>query len=72
MERLTISVSEEFAEELAALMQNQCYDNRSEAVRDLARIRPKQATIQGNMAGECVATLSYVYNHRAPVNYPSG
>jgi Arc/MetJ-type ribon-helix-helix transcriptional regulator len=37
MERLTISASDEFADELSAFMQRRGYDNRSEAVRDLAR-----------------------------------
>ena len=38
MERITISVSDEFAAELAAFMASERYDNRSEAVRDLARL----------------------------------
>jgi metal-responsive CopG/Arc/MetJ family transcriptional regulator len=38
--RLTISVSDGFAAELAAFMKSNNYDNRSEAVRDLARLAP--------------------------------
>ena len=37
MERVTISMSDEFAAELALFMASHHYDNRSEAVRDLAR-----------------------------------
>jgi CopG family nickel-responsive transcriptional regulator len=64
MERLTISVSEEFAAELAAFMRSRGYDNRSEALRDLAGLGLKQARTEGDGAGECIATLSYVYNHQ--------
>ena len=63
MERITISVSDEFAAELAAFMESHGYDNRSEAVRDLARLGLKKARIDHSVAGACVATLSYVYNH---------
>lgn len=64
MERLTISMSEEFAAELASFMDKHGYDNRSEAVRDLARIGLTQAMVRAGV-GECVATLSYVYDHRS-------
>jgi CopG family nickel-responsive transcriptional regulator len=63
MERLTISVSDEFAAELAAFMESHNYDNRSEAVRDLARRGLERARIDDRISGECVATLSYVFNH---------
>ncbi len=63
MERLTISMSDEFAAELAAFMADNHYENRSEAVRDLARLGLKQSRIDRGMAGECVATLSYVFDH---------
>ncbi len=63
MERITISVSDEFAAELAAFMESERYDNRSEAVRDLARLGLKRARIDHSISGDCVATLSYVFNH---------
>ena len=63
MERLTISMSDEFASELALFMATNHYDNRSEAVRDLARQGLRQAHLYNGAAGECVATLSYVFNH---------
>ena len=62
MERITISVSDAFAAELAAFMESERYDNRSEAVRDLARLGLKHARIDKNISGDCVATLSYVFN----------
>ncbi len=64
MERVTISMSDEFAAELAAFMRANHYDNRSEAVRDLARLGLKRTRADDGAAGECVATLSYVFNHR--------
>jgi CopG family nickel-responsive transcriptional regulator len=63
MERITISVSDEFAAELAAFMESEHYDNRSEAVRDLARLGLIQARGDRGIAGDCVATLSYVFDH---------
>ncbi len=63
MERVTISMSDEFAAELAAFMTANHYDNRSEAVRDLARLGLEKAKLDSGQAGDCVATLSYVFNH---------
>jgi CopG family nickel-responsive transcriptional regulator len=63
MERITISVSEEFAAELASFMERNRYENRSEAIRDLARLGLNQARADHVAGNECVATLSYVYNH---------
>lgn len=63
MERVTISMSDEFAAELAVFMVNNHYDNRSEAVRDLARQGLRQVHVYEGAAGECMATLSYVFNH---------
>jgi len=63
VERITISVSDEFAAELAAFMDRGHYANRSEAVRDLARLGLTQAGNDQRAAGDCVATLSYVFDH---------
>jgi CopG family nickel-responsive transcriptional regulator len=63
MERVTISMSDDFADELAAFMAAHHYDNRSEAVRDLARLGLRQTQFGSGKKGECIATLSYVYNH---------
>jgi CopG family nickel-responsive transcriptional regulator len=63
MERVTISMSDEFADELASFMAAHHYGNRSEAVRDLARLGLKQAKLDSAIAGDCIATLSYVFNH---------
>ena len=63
MHRVTISVSDEFAEELDRFMRENGYDNRSEAVRDLARTGLDRASEEAANAGECVASLLYVFDH---------
>jgi CopG family nickel-responsive transcriptional regulator len=63
MERVTISMSDDFAAELTVFMASNHYDNRSEAMRDLARRGLRQARLHDGAAGECIATLSYVFNH---------
>jgi CopG family nickel-responsive transcriptional regulator len=63
MERVTISMPDDFAAELAAFMDDNHYENRSEAVRDLARLGLKQSRIDRGVAGPCIATLSYIYDH---------
>ncbi len=65
MERLTISVSDEFAAELSEFMRRRGYENRSEAVRDLARAGLSQAMLQDAPERECVAVFSYVFSHQS-------
>jgi CopG family transcriptional regulator, nickel-responsive regulator len=60
MERVTISMSDAFAADLAAFMAGNSYENRSEAVRDLTRLGLERARVERELGGECVATLSYV------------
>ncbi len=64
MERVTISMSDDLADELSGFMDTHHYANRSEAMRDLARLGLRHARIEAAADGECVATLSYVFNHR--------
>ena len=64
MERVTISMSDEFAAELSAFMDSAGYTNRSEALRDLARLGLQHARLNADSGGECFATLSYVFNHQ--------
>jgi CopG family transcriptional regulator, nickel-responsive regulator len=59
MQRVTISMSDGFAEELEAFMAAHGYDNRSEALRDLARSGLERANAA---EGEGVATLTYVFD----------
>jgi CopG family transcriptional regulator, nickel-responsive regulator len=64
MERITISVSEELTAELATFMERNHYENRSEAIRDLARLGLNQARPERGVGEACVATLSYVFSHQ--------
>ncbi len=63
VERVTISMSDAFAAELAAFAESHRYENRSEALRDLARLGLERARMDHGLKGECFATLSYLYNH---------
>lgn len=63
MQRLTISIDDELAEEFEALVKSRGYDNRSEAFRDLVRGELRQHRVQAHPEAACVATLSYVYDH---------
>jgi CopG family nickel-responsive transcriptional regulator len=62
MERLTISVSDQFATELNEFMALRGYSNRSEAVRDLARMGMEQVHLQKQHGTDALAVLSYVFN----------
>jgi len=68
MQRVTISMSDALAEALDAFMAENGYANRSEAVRDLERLGLGRHGLEGADAakagpGQCLATLSYVYDH---------
>ena len=62
MERVTISMSDEFAAELADFMAANHYDNRSEAVRDLARM-----AVENDMTGNLPPLPAIFPDQRAPV-----
>ncbi len=63
MQRVTISLDDELAARFDASVRDRAYASRSEAVRDLVR-REVDGTRLADTAGACVASLSYVYNHR--------
>lgn len=63
MERFTISLDEKLAAEFDRLIRARGYDSRSEAVRDLLRERLDRDRLARDEAPECVAALSYLYNH---------
>ena len=68
MERITISLDEALAREFDALIERRGYQNRSEAIRDLLREAleaARQAEARTADNPQCVANLSYVYNHHA-------
>jgi CopG family transcriptional regulator, nickel-responsive regulator len=65
MHRITITLDDGLMEELDALIAEHGYQNRSEAIRDLARTGMQRAAQERGKAGECVAALVYVYDHAA-------
>lgn len=63
MERFTISLDEHLAESFDQWIAQRGYANRSEAVRDLLRAELERSRQQAPLGLDCVACLSYVYNH---------
>jgi CopG family transcriptional regulator, nickel-responsive regulator len=65
MQRVTITIDDELAEELDHFMAGRGYANRSEAIRDLARSGLQQAATEVAGSRPCVAALVYTYDHEA-------
>ncbi len=63
MERFTISLDEPLALAFDALIAQRGYGTRSEAVRDLLRAELERTKQMAAPAGQCIACLSYVFNH---------
>ena len=63
MERITISLNNRLAKDFDALMHKRGYFNRSEALRDLIRDQLEIDRLEEHIEGQCLATLSYIYNH---------
>lgn len=63
MERITMSIDEELAKAFDELIAARGYTSRSEAMRDI--LRREVDAVRSDEAGrtQCVANLSYVYNH---------
>ncbi len=65
MQRVTITLDDELMAELDAIIAARGYQNRSEAIRDLARAGIREAASALGTARDCVAALVYVYDHAA-------
>jgi CopG family nickel-responsive transcriptional regulator len=63
MQRITITLDDELMAQIDALIEVRGYQNRSEAIRDLARAGLQQADQDRAGTGPCVAALAYVYDH---------
>lgn len=65
MQRLTITIDDDLVAEVDQFIEEHGYVNRSEAIRDLVRsgLQASGSKVQGNR--DCIATLSYVYDHAA-------
>lgn len=62
MQRITITIDDDLLEAVDGLMARRGYSSRSEAFRDIVRDMAGQQTID-NPKAECIATLSFVYDH---------
>jgi len=65
MQRVTITIDDELMLELDRIIAARGYQNRSEAIRDLARAGIRQAAETLDQQRDCVAALVYVYDHNA-------
>jgi CopG family nickel-responsive transcriptional regulator len=65
MQRVTITLDDALMAELDAIIAARGYQNRSEAIRDLARAGIRDASESPENKGPCVAALVYVYDHAA-------
>jgi CopG family nickel-responsive transcriptional regulator len=63
MERITMSIDEDLARDFDAMIAARGYTSRSEAMRDLLRREVDASRVQEATRTQCVAALSYVYNH---------
>jgi len=65
MQRVTITLDDDLMADLDRIIAARGYQNRSEAIRDLARAGIQQAAQEAGSKGGCVAALVYVYDHAA-------
>lgn len=63
MERFTISLDDRLAQQFDEWMAERSYANRSEAVRDMLRAELGKSKLRKPAGKQCVACLSYVFNH---------
>lgn len=65
MQRVTITLDDDLMADLDRIITARGYQNRSEAIRDLARSGLEQAAVEVAGTRNCVAALVYVYDHHA-------
>lgn len=65
MQRVTLTLDDDLMAELDAIIAAHGYQNRSEAIRDLARAGIREAAEHVYRERDCVAALVYVYDHAA-------
>ena len=63
MQRFTISIDDQLAEQFDQLIARRGYENRSEAVRDLIRLHLTHETSVAAQGAWCMASVSFVYDH---------
>jgi CopG family transcriptional regulator, nickel-responsive regulator len=65
MHRITITIDDDLMTDLDRVIEMRGYQNRSEAIRDLARAGIQQAVQDAGAGRDCVGALVYVYDHSA-------
>ncbi|WP_213770185.1 nickel-responsive transcriptional regulator NikR [Bradyrhizobium sp. dw_78] len=65
MQRLTITIDDDLVASVDDFIAARGYANRSEAIRDLVRSGLQQSSLEVAEGRDCIATLSYVYDHEA-------
>jgi len=65
MQRITITIDDDLMAEVDRIIEVRGYQNRSEAIRDLARAGIQQAAEDKVTGGHCVAAVVYAYDHSA-------
>jgi CopG family nickel-responsive transcriptional regulator len=65
MQRVTITLDDDLMDDLDRIIAARGYQNRSEAIRDLARSGLERAAVEVAGTRNCVAALVYVYDHHA-------
>ena len=65
MQRVTITIDDELMTELDRIIAARGYQNRSEAIRDLARAGIREAAETLDAKRDCVAAVVYIYDHAA-------
>jgi CopG family transcriptional regulator, nickel-responsive regulator len=65
MQRLTITIDDDLVAEVDEFIAQRGYANRSEAFRDLVRSGLEHSGDRTTGNRQCIATLSYIYDHAA-------
>lgn len=65
MQRVTVTLDDDLMNELDRVIAMKGYQNRSEAIRDLARAGIREAVIDASDSETCVAALIYIFDHTA-------
>jgi CopG family transcriptional regulator, nickel-responsive regulator len=65
MQRVTVTLDDDLMAALDRIIERRGYQNRSEAIRDLARAGIQRAAEDAGEGRDCVGALVYVYDHSA-------